>query len=97
MNLKVYTIPEIIYIFSRSQNLLYMKKRNYFLMRKKYQKSVKKYYDIEMNRKEEDAKAIEELREKKSNNLRMLLIRKIKENQNFFMTNRKLLFFIKRR
>ena len=31
-------------------------------MRKKYQKSVKKYYDIEMNRKKLDAKAIEELR-----------------------------------
>ena len=57
-------IPEIVNIFSNSQNVSYMKGRTYFLMRKRDQIRVRKYNDIEMGRKEEDIKAIEEYEKK---------------------------------
>ena len=53
-------------------------------MRKIDQRRVRKYYNIDMDRKEEDVKSIEEYK-KRSNNLKTLLICMTKGGLGFLM------------
>ena len=89
MNLKVDAIPEIVNIFSNSQNVSYMKGRTHFLMRKRDQIRERKYNDIEMDRKEEDIKAIEEY-EKKIKELEDVIDQYDKRESGFLKDKEKL-------
>ena len=64
MRLKVDAIPEILSIFSKSKNVSYMNGRTHFLLRSTQKGIKRKYNDIEMDRKEEEDRAIDRFKSK---------------------------------
>ena len=64
MRLNLDAIPEIVNIFSKSNNVSYMKGGTHILMRSTNSVRKRKYADIEMNNKQEETKEIRKVNAK---------------------------------